>query len=53
MLKLIIIITSKMFLTLKRNNNSKTTKLRCAETGNKQEYVNTEKNVNMPTEKMN
>jgi len=42
-----------MFSTLKKSNNNKTIKLKCAETGNKPESVNTEKNVNMLTEKMN
>ena len=33
---------------IKKNNNNKTIKQKCAETGKKQENVNTEKNANMP-----
>lgn len=37
------------FSLTKKNNNNKITKQKCAETGEKQENVNTEKNVNTPT----
>lgn len=42
-----------MFSIPKKNNSNKTTRLKCAETGNKPESANTEKNVSMLMEKTN